>query len=158
ALSVAIAWLYGRTQGSLLLAMLMHSAVNQTIGIVSDLLPSGEKAFVLGASLSFLLTIAWMWLAAAFFLFRMRRLPVLNIGTNCLNYWMSTPQDRMADQSGSHPREKRRAAQTSLMRGGARWGTRHQGPGQTVRRGGRSVSGEMVRQAVKVLEEHPNAY
>jgi membrane protease YdiL (CAAX protease family) len=32
--SVAIAWLYASTNGSLLLAMLMHSAVNQTVGIV----------------------------------------------------------------------------------------------------------------------------
>jgi len=30
ALSVAIAWLYWRTNGSLLLTMLMHSAINNT--------------------------------------------------------------------------------------------------------------------------------
>jgi membrane protease YdiL (CAAX protease family) len=71
AFSIAIAWLYGHTQGSLLLVMLMHSAFNQTIGIVSDLLRPGEKAFALGAPLSFLLTIAWMWVAATFFLIRM---------------------------------------------------------------------------------------
>jgi membrane protease YdiL (CAAX protease family) len=71
AFSIAVAWLYGRTQGSLLLTMLMHSAFNQTIGIVSDLLRPGEKPFVLGGSLSFLLTIAWMWVAAAYFLVRM---------------------------------------------------------------------------------------
>jgi uncharacterized protein len=73
AFSVAIAWLYGHTQGSLLLTMLMHSAFNQTIGIVSDALHPGEKPFALGASLSFLLTIAWMWAAAAFFLIHMPR-------------------------------------------------------------------------------------
>lgn len=71
AFSIAIAWLYGHTQGSLLLAMLMHSAFNQTIGIVSDVLQPGQKPFALGASLSFLLTIAWMWAAAAFFLIHM---------------------------------------------------------------------------------------
>ena len=71
AFSIAIAWLYGHTQGSLLLAMLMHSAFNQTIGIVSDLLQPGQKPFAFGASLSFLLTIGWMWAAAAFFLTRM---------------------------------------------------------------------------------------
>ncbi len=71
AFSIAMAWLYGHTQGSLLLMMLMHSAFNQTIGIVSDILRPGEKPFALGASLSFLLTIAWMWVAAAYFLVRM---------------------------------------------------------------------------------------
>jgi len=74
AFSVAIAWLYGNTQGSLLLTMLMHSAFNQTIGIVSDLLRPGQKAFALGASLPFLLTICWMWVAAIFFLLRMPHL------------------------------------------------------------------------------------
>jgi len=34
ALSVAITWLYAGANGSLLLTMLMHSAVNQTVGIV----------------------------------------------------------------------------------------------------------------------------
>jgi membrane protease YdiL (CAAX protease family) len=68
ALSVAIAWLYGNTHGSLLLTMLMHSAFNQTIGIVSDMLGPGERAFALGASLAFLLTVVWMWIAAGYFL------------------------------------------------------------------------------------------
>jgi membrane protease YdiL (CAAX protease family) len=35
AVSVAIAWLYAKTKGSLLLTMIMHSAINQTSGIVS---------------------------------------------------------------------------------------------------------------------------
>jgi uncharacterized protein len=34
ALSVAMAWLYMNTNGSLLLAMLMHSSINQSIGLV----------------------------------------------------------------------------------------------------------------------------
>jgi membrane protease YdiL (CAAX protease family) len=34
ALSVAMAWLYVHTHGSLLLVMLMHSAVNQALGVV----------------------------------------------------------------------------------------------------------------------------
>lgn len=67
AFSIALAWLYGHTEGSLLLTMLMHSAFNQTIGIMSDILQQGEKPFALGASLSFLLTIVWMWVAAACF-------------------------------------------------------------------------------------------
>lgn len=75
AFSVAIAWLYGHTQGSLLLTMLMHSAFNQSIGIISDTLRPGEQPFALGASLPFLLTIAWMWIACEYFLLRMPVLP-----------------------------------------------------------------------------------
>jgi hypothetical protein len=71
ALSVAIAWLYAHTNGSLLLTMLMHSAVNQVIGIVSDILAPGEKPFALGASLAFVLTVAWMWITAVYFIVRM---------------------------------------------------------------------------------------
>jgi membrane protease YdiL (CAAX protease family) len=76
AFSIAIAWLYGYTEGSLLLTMLMHSAFNQTVGLVSDVIRPGTKPFALGASLSFLLTIMWMWVAAAYFLVRMPALPL----------------------------------------------------------------------------------
>jgi membrane protease YdiL (CAAX protease family) len=75
AFSVAITWLYGHTQGSLLLTMLMHSAFNQTIGLVSDVLRPGEKPFLLGSSLSFLLTVASMWTGAMYFLARMPAFP-----------------------------------------------------------------------------------
>jgi hypothetical protein len=71
AFSIAIAWLFAHTEGSLLLTMLMHSSFNQTIGLVSDTLRPGDKPFALGASLPFLLTIAWMWVAAGYFLVRM---------------------------------------------------------------------------------------
>jgi len=74
AFSVAIAWVYARTNGSLLLTMLMHSAFDQTIGIVSDVLAPGEKPFALGASLPFVLTIAFMWIVAAYLLVKMRTL------------------------------------------------------------------------------------
>ena len=72
--SVAITWAYARTNGSLLLTMLMHSAFDQTIGIVSDVLAPGEKPFALGASLSFVLTVAFMWIVAAYLLVKMRTL------------------------------------------------------------------------------------
>jgi membrane protease YdiL (CAAX protease family) len=39
ALSVAMAWLYWKTQGSLLLVMLMHASVNNTAGIVPAAVP-----------------------------------------------------------------------------------------------------------------------
>ena len=71
AISVAMAWLYGNTQGSLLLTMLMHSAINQSVGLVSDILQPGEKPFALGGSLAFVLTGAWLWIAAAYCLVRM---------------------------------------------------------------------------------------
>ena len=38
-LSVAMAWLYWKTGGSLLLVMLMHASVNNTTGIVPAALP-----------------------------------------------------------------------------------------------------------------------
>jgi len=71
AISVAMAWLYGNTQGSLLLTMLMHSAINQSVGLVSDILQPGKKPFALGGSLAFVLTGAWLWIAAAYCLVRM---------------------------------------------------------------------------------------
>ncbi|MGH9729395.1 MAG: CPBP family intramembrane glutamic endopeptidase [Candidatus Acidiferrales bacterium] len=56
ALSVAITWLYAHVNGSLLLTMLMHSAVNQTIGIIPDGTPNAANPFALSASLPYLLT------------------------------------------------------------------------------------------------------
>jgi len=91
AFSVAIAWLYGHTQGCLLLTMLMHSASNQTIGIISDILQPGQKPVALGASLSFLLTIAWMWVAAAYFLLRM---PALSLSAVSPGATLTVQQDR----------------------------------------------------------------
>ena len=71
ALSVAIAWLYAHTNGSLLLTMLMHSAVNQTIGIVPDAEPNATNPFVLSASLPYWLTVGFLWVIAVYFLARM---------------------------------------------------------------------------------------
>jgi membrane protease YdiL (CAAX protease family) len=61
ALSAAMAWLYWRSQGSLLLVMLMHAAVNNTRGIVPATSP------LIGW-----LSVAVMWIGAAYFLVRMR--------------------------------------------------------------------------------------
>jgi uncharacterized protein len=71
ALSVAITWLYANTNGSLLLTMLMHSAVNQTIGIVPDGSTNATNPFALSASLPYLLTVLLLWTAALYFLARM---------------------------------------------------------------------------------------
>lgn len=73
ALSVAMGWLYWQSQGSLLLVMLMHAAVNNTKDIVpsADLQPT--SAFALSDSLVAWLTLVLLWLLAALFLYHMRR-------------------------------------------------------------------------------------
>jgi hypothetical protein len=73
ALSVAMAWLYWRTGGSLLLTMLMHAAVNNTKDIVPSIVTTARNPFALSASLPAWLTLALLWIAAAYFLVRMRR-------------------------------------------------------------------------------------
>jgi membrane protease YdiL (CAAX protease family) len=72
ALSVAAAWLYWRTQRSLLLVMLMHSAVNQTLGIVPSTSPGAHNSFSFSASLVAWLTVALLCIGAVFFLIQMR--------------------------------------------------------------------------------------
>jgi uncharacterized protein len=71
ALSTAITWLYARTNGSLLLTMLMHSAVNQTLGIVPSGNASARNPFALHASLVMWITAGFLWITAAYFLLRM---------------------------------------------------------------------------------------
>src|SRR2546426_2781896 len=72
ALSVAIAWLYANTSGSLLLTMLMHSAVNQTVGIVPSAVANAANPFALSPSRVAWLTNAVLWITAGYFLARMR--------------------------------------------------------------------------------------
>jgi len=72
ALSVPMAWLYWRTNGSLLLTMLMHSAVNNT-NIVPTPASSVVNPFLLRSSLVSWLTTALLWLCAGYFLIRIRR-------------------------------------------------------------------------------------
>lgn len=71
-LSVAMTWLYVHTKGSILLAMLMHSSVNQTHNIVQ----SGYailSPLSINSTLISWLTILLLWLAAGFFLIQIRR-------------------------------------------------------------------------------------
>jgi hypothetical protein len=73
-LSIAMGWLFVHTKGSILLAMLMHSAVNQTHEIVQ----SGYAAvspLSLNTTLIAWLTIALLWLGAGYFLIKMRHNP-----------------------------------------------------------------------------------
>jgi uncharacterized protein len=79
ALSVAIAWLYANTKGSLLLTMLMHSAVNQTVGIVPDTLAEPGNPFSLRAPVPFYLTVGFLWISAGYFLFRFRSVPAAGV-------------------------------------------------------------------------------
>lgn len=72
AISVAMAWLYWRTRGSLLLTMLMHAAVNNT-NLVPAPAPTTASPFQLPTSLVVWLTVGFLWLGATFFLVAMRR-------------------------------------------------------------------------------------
>jgi len=84
ALSVAMAWLYARTRGSLLLVMLLHSAVNNAKDIVPSSVAGATNTFSLNASLVAWLTVTFLWICAAWFLARMpsRDLPEL-VRTRC---------------------------------------------------------------------------
>jgi uncharacterized protein len=76
ALSVAMAWLYWKTQGSLFLVMLMHAAINNTKDIVPSIPRTAMNPFALsGISLIALLALALLWIAAGYFLVRMRKAP-----------------------------------------------------------------------------------
>jgi len=73
ALSVAAAWLYVHTKGSLLLVMLMHAAVNNTKDIVPSAVPGAANPLALSTSLPAWLTVALLWICAAYFLIAMRK-------------------------------------------------------------------------------------
>jgi CAAX protease family protein len=68
AISVAMAWLYTRTNGSLLLTMLLHASVNNSKDIVPSALPGGAGIFGLKASLVAWLTVVVLWICAGYFL------------------------------------------------------------------------------------------
>jgi membrane protease YdiL (CAAX protease family) len=72
AVSVAMAWLYWRTKGRLLLVMILHAAVNNTKDIVPSVVQGATNPFALSTSRVAWLTVALMWLAAAYFLIQMR--------------------------------------------------------------------------------------
>lgn len=84
ALSVAIVWLYVHTKVNLLLTMLMHSAVNQTIGIIPDANPNAHNVLSLKVSVPFLLTTLFLWICATYFLARMPKVRSLAAGARRL--------------------------------------------------------------------------
>jgi membrane protease YdiL (CAAX protease family) len=72
ALSVVMAWLYWKTEGSLLLVMLMHASVNNTTDIVPAAVPGAVNRLSFEGSPVAWLTVGISWVAAAQLLFRMR--------------------------------------------------------------------------------------
>jgi CAAX protease family protein len=72
ALSVAMAWLYWRTNGSLLLTMILHAAINNTKDIVPSAAAAPASPLTLNASLIGWLTTALLWICAIYFLVQMR--------------------------------------------------------------------------------------
>lgn len=72
ALSVAMAWLYWKTEGSLLLVMLMHASVNNTTGIVPAAVAGAMTPLAFRGSLVAWVAVALSWAVATPLLVRMR--------------------------------------------------------------------------------------
>jgi membrane protease YdiL (CAAX protease family) len=72
-LSVAMAWLYWKTEGSLLLVMVMHASVNNTTGIVPAAVPNAVDPMSFEGSLVAWATVGISLLVAALLLTQMRR-------------------------------------------------------------------------------------
>jgi CAAX protease family protein len=94
ALSVVMAWLYWRTNGSLLLTMLMHASVNNTKDIVPSAVSGATNTFSLSASRVAWVTVALLWICAAYFLVRMR-------GVRLQDGWQAAPDVPDIAPSGS---------------------------------------------------------
>jgi hypothetical protein len=86
---VAITWLYAHTKGSLLLTMLMHSAVNQTVGIVPSANANPGNPFALSVSLVMWLTVAFLWATALYFLVRMPKVESHADKLICKRHWQT---------------------------------------------------------------------
>lgn len=71
AISIALAWLYAKSGGSLLLVMLMHSAINNSKDIVVSGAATPPGVFSPNAPAIAWLGLAVMWVWAAYFLTRM---------------------------------------------------------------------------------------
>jgi uncharacterized protein len=94
ALSVAMAWLYWQTNGSLLLTMLMHAAVNNTKDIVPSAVSIATNAFSLSSSRVAWLSVAILWICAAYFLVRMH-------GVKLQDGWQATTDVPETASTGS---------------------------------------------------------
>jgi membrane protease YdiL (CAAX protease family) len=72
AMSVAVAWLYWRTEGSLFITMLLHASANNTKDIVPSSVPGATNPLALSTSLVAWLSVGLLWICAAYFFVRMR--------------------------------------------------------------------------------------
>jgi hypothetical protein len=70
-MSVAFAWLYAKSGGSLFLVMLLHSAINNSKDIVASGASTPPGVFSFNAPLMAWLVLGVLWLVAAYFLARM---------------------------------------------------------------------------------------
>jgi membrane protease YdiL (CAAX protease family) len=82
ALSVVFTYLYSKTDGSLLLVMLLHSAVNSTTGIVPTAVGGANAPIALGGSLVAWDTVALSWAVPLPLRIRMRGADLQRIGPN----------------------------------------------------------------------------
>ena len=73
AVSIAIAWVYMKTNGSLSVTMLLHAAINNTKDIVPSAVPGASDPWSLQPSFVGWLTLGVLWLCAAGFLYDMLR-------------------------------------------------------------------------------------
>lgn len=73
AMSVVFAFLYWKTDGSLLLVMLMHASVNNTTGMVPAAIGGAIAPIAFGGSLVAWATVALSWAVATPLLIRMRK-------------------------------------------------------------------------------------
>lgn len=80
AISVAMGWLYWRTNGSLFIVMLLHAAANNLKDIVPSAITSPRDDFFAGGSLVGWISLSVLWLCAGLFLFQMRRVTVIDAG------------------------------------------------------------------------------
>jgi hypothetical protein len=72
-MSVVLAFVYWKTNGSLLLVMLMHASMNNTTGIVPAAVGGAISPIAFGGSLVAWATVALSWAVAAPLLFCMRK-------------------------------------------------------------------------------------
>jgi membrane protease YdiL (CAAX protease family) len=85
AVSVALAWLWNAAAKSLLLPMLLHSAVNNSKDIVPSATPRPNNAFGLSAPPVAWVTVLLLWVVALYLLTRMPGLEALRLGKNRCN-------------------------------------------------------------------------
>jgi membrane protease YdiL (CAAX protease family) len=82
AMSVVLAFLYWKTDGSLLLVMLMHASMNNTTGIVPAATGGAITPIAFGGSLVAWATVALSWAVAAPLLIRMRKADIQGMLTS----------------------------------------------------------------------------